>query len=360
VPPSRGLKSLAYDATVHDALGTRVDPTLNIVLTQFNASEDFYRDATNVITIAGGTSGPALPNRQLEIARRQFDYRTFTLQGFSDGIVSTQSSLPNNLFGMRASGGSTDPFFGKRADGTIDRRAYFDGLDHYQLMTDVELICRLHTWLSSLVGNNHPPTDTTPDEIDLIADVGSESVSRPTTTLNIIGAGSADEDGDAVIHQWTFVRTIPAADVKVMNVDSLTPSVITSRATNVLAWHTVRDNRGGISTKLVDIFIPDPRALTLCSIGRYIAYLREQFDGTMVWSRGVVGCLEQDAVKYTAWQDATDDTTIVNPGPYALTPFQWWRRTVYFYYRGPTINRGPIAFSNVAIGRTTSVVQIPE
>lgn len=359
VPPSRGLKSLAYDATVHDAQGNRVDPTLNTTLTQFNASEDFYRNSTNVITIAGGTSGPALPNRQLEIARKQFEYGTLAPQGFSDGIVSTQSSLPRDLFGMRASGGSTDPFFGKRANGSIDRRAFFDGLDHYQLMTDVELICRLHTWLSSLVNNNHPPTDTTPDEIDIMADVGSESVSRPTTTLTIAGAGAIDEDGDSVTHHWSFVRTIPSADVRLINTESSTPSVITSRATNVLVWHTVRDGRGGITAKIVDIFIPDLRVPSLCSIGRYIASLREYFDGSFVWSRGIVGCLEQDKAKYTRWQDITDDTTIVKPADVTQAD-KWWRRTIYLYYRGPTINRGPIAFSNVAIARTDSVVQIPQ
>jgi len=349
IPPSPGLRSLAYDASIEDYDHQHVSPSLNPELTRFNTEEDYYRDAENLYAIAGGTSGAPLANRGLEIARVQFQYRNISARGFSDGLVVTQSGLPMTLARLNTSGGPTDPFIGRRDDGSIDRLGYYDGFDHSELITNAEIICAVHSWLAQWSGNNHAPRDDTPTQINHPFDAGSSQ-----TSLTITQANAHDDDGDALSHAWSVARTIPDAIAQMRNEATLMPIVTVDQPTNVLVWHTVRDGRGGIAVRLIDLFIPAAPPAG-CSIGEYSVSLTPDFQGVIHWNMIGTGCLSQDFTRVSLWTDPTNDETRLAPTADRI----WPHRRIAVYGQGPSINSGPSVFSNVEMTYTITTPRIP-
>ena len=350
IPPSLGLRSLAYDATIVDANGRHADATLNPELTRFN-QEDFYRGTPNLSAIAGGTSGPPLSDPGLEIARREFEYKNITARGFPDGLVVTQSSLPLDLAQLKQSGGSTDPFIGRKSDGTVDRLGYYEG-DHYELLTNPEIICAVHSWVAQFAGNDHAPHDLTPDEIDHPFEYGASSAD-----VKITQALGWDDDGDTLQHNWSIACTIPRTIAFMTGEATATPTITVLQPTNVLLWHTLRDGRGGITTKLIDVFVYAPGFYGCHEVPRYSLTLRADSFGRpyLNWSSSGSGCLPQNPSQASLWTDPTNDATRTLP----KFDHAWPHRTLYYYYSGPSINNGPPVFSNVAIVRPSTFPRIP-
>ena len=284
VPGSKGLRSLVADdkitlrVSVSGFPGERI-PVLrnyNRQLAAFNASEDRYRESTNVILIAGGTTSAPLVTTRLEMARQKFDpsveygfgeKQEASYSGFSDGLVGTRSSIPSDLFGENK--GSADEFFGRRVDGTYDRAAYFDGLNHEQIYRNYEVIARLHTFLLTEADRENHPPELTGGVLVVAGNMPSlpqDKAMRIPIRSSSGGALAADPDGDALRHHWKVAAIFPSVPVTLEETQSAFPTIITSQPTNVVLWHTVRDDRGGIAVTQRHLFLPeDGPALLECN-----------------------------------------------------------------------------------------------
>ncbi len=344
IPPSDGLSSLVFDASWKDSDGRSVYLGRNDTLTAFNQRDDAYRNDTNVIHVAGGTGDIPFPNLEYEVARTMWPSPPSGIleREYSDGAVSTGSSLPRDLHGAQK--GSTDPFFGWTDAGTVDRVSYHEGKDHHRILVDPQMVARFHTFVSQVIDHaNHAPIDQTPRVIMLEQDESTLDLSSIQQTT--------DEDGDRVIHTWSLHRVIP--DTTIATITGTTLQMET--AGNAILRHTVRDGRGGITTQIIIVYRPEPPTDGFCHTTSLGVDVRIDFQQQVEWSVDPRGCIPASPrTLYTLWIDPTDDGTKISVGNfYVFGAYRWWSDLdVYAFYRGPTITDGQMTFSNVAVGKS--------